>query len=199
MGVRVGVNVGVNVGVLVGVKVGVKVGVFVGVFVAVLTGVLVGVLVGVKVGVFVAVKVGVLVGVTVGVGVHATIGTLCAAPPPIACPLSVPAALIKSAQVPTVQLGAVSDTVPEQLLPALPEGASVVVGLPAIKQGTAVVTPPVQSGGSGQGTVFVTERPVTELTVSWFETVNVQLKGTPATWGLTGHCLVTPMPAAAEA
>ena len=79
------------------------------------------------------------------------------------------------------------------------EGASVVVGVPPIKQGTAVVTPPVQSGGSGQGTVFVTERPVTELTVSWFVTVKVQLNGTPATWGLTGHCLVTPMPAAAEA
>jgi hypothetical protein len=46
--------------------------------------------------------------------------------------------------------------------------------------------------------VFVTERPVTELAVSWFATVKLQLKGTPATWALAGQVLVTPMPARAE-
>ena len=59
--------------------------------------------------------------------------------------------------------------------------------------------PPVQVGGSGHGTVFVTERPVTELAVSWFATVKLQLKETPATWALVGQVLVTPMPAAPEA
>jgi hypothetical protein len=46
--------------------------------------------------------------------------------------------------------------------------------------------------------MFVTERPVTELAVSWFATVKLQLKGTPATWALVGQVLVTPMPAAPE-
>ena len=46
--------------------------------------------------------------------------------------------------------------------------------------------------------MFVTERPVTELAVSWFATVKLQLKGRPATWALVGQVLVTPMPAAPE-
>ena len=45
--------------------------------------------------------------------------------------------------------------------------------------------------------MFVTERSVTELAVSWFATVKLQLKETPATWALVGQVLVTPMPAAA--
>jgi hypothetical protein len=115
----------------------------------------------VAVGVFVDVPIGVCLGVLVGVVVHATIATLCTAPPPIDCPLSVPDARIKSSKLPTEQSGAVSCRVPEQLLPGLPEGASVVTGTPFTKHGTAPVEPPVQVGGSGQGTVFVTERPVT--------------------------------------
>jgi hypothetical protein len=47
--------------------------------------------------------------------------------------------------------------------------------------------------------MFVTERPVTELAVSWFATVKLQLKGTPATWALVGQVLVTPMPARVRA
>ena len=105
--------------------------------------------------------VGVFVGVLPGGGVHATIATLWAAPPPIDCPLSVPDACRKSPIAPTAQLGAVSCRVPEQLLPGLPAGASVVTAEPFTRHGTALVVPPVQSGGSGQGTVFVTESPVT--------------------------------------
>jgi hypothetical protein len=56
--------------------------------------------------------------------------------------------------------------VPEQLLPALPEGWSVVAH--------GVMTndvEPVQVGGLLQGTLFVTVMPVTVLTVSVFEIV----------------------------
>jgi hypothetical protein len=124
-----------------------------------------GVAVGVGVGVFVDVPIGVCVGVLVGVlpgaGVHATTATLCAAPPPINCPLSVPDARRKSPNSPAAQLGAVSCKVPEQLLPGVPAGASVVTGTPFTRHGAAAVEPPVQVGGLGQGTVFVTVRPVT--------------------------------------
>jgi hypothetical protein len=97
--------------------------------------------------------------------------------------------------LPTEQSGADSCRVPEQLLPGLPAGASVVTGTPFTKHGTAPVEPPVQVGGSGQGTVFVTATLVTELSLSLFATVKLQLKGTPAAWGLVGQVLVTPMPA----
>ena len=124
-------------------------------------GVGVGVLVGAFVGVLVGVLVGGLVGVLVGVGVHAIIVTLWPAPPPTVDPLEVPDAVTKSVKEPTVQSVVVSSRLPVQWSPGLPAGASVVAGTPFTKHGTAPVEPPVQVGGSGQGTVFVTERPVT--------------------------------------
>jgi hypothetical protein len=99
---------------------------------------------------------------------------------------------MRSPRLPTEQSGAVSRTVPEQL----PEGPSVVTATPFTRQGTAPVEPPVQAGGSGQGTVFVTESPVIELAGSRLATVKLQLKGTPAAWALVGQDLVTLTPAA---
>ena len=125
---------------------------FVGVFVGVFVG-------GMGVGVLVTVFVG---GTGVFVGVQAAILTA-----PVALPKtgawelwSVPETSISSMKKNCVapQAGAVSLTLPVQVSVEVPFGPSVVTGVPAPdpwRQGTATGVPP------GDGTVFVTWRPVT--------------------------------------
>jgi hypothetical protein len=86
--------------------------------------------------------------------------------------------------------GAVSSTLPWQVSVAEPNGPSAVTGLPAPgpwRQGTADVVPP------GEGTVFVTLRPVTLKAGSRFWTTNVHVKMAPGAAD-GGQLLETPMP-----
>jgi hypothetical protein len=96
------------------------------------------------------------------------------------------------------QAGAVSSTLPEQVCVALPFGPSVPSGLPAWWQTTAVVTPPVQKGGSLQGIVFVTVRLVTVLAGSRFVTVKLHVKRLPVATGLEGQVFDTCRPVVFE-
>ena len=81
-------------------------------------------------------------------------------------------------------------TLPVQVSVAVPFGPSVVTGEPAPgpwRHGTAVTVPP------GNGTVFVTERPVTLKDGSRLCTVNVHVKPTPG-GDVGGQLLETPIP-----
>lgn len=91
------------------------------------------------------------------------------------------------------QAGAVSCTLPVQVSPAVPFGASeVAVGPP--EQGTGTVVPPVHVGGSGQGTVFVTERSVRLSPGSRFVTEKVQVNMLPGGMGASGQVFLIPIP-----
>src|SRR5258706_13503184 len=86
------------------------------------------------------------------------------------------------------QGGATSSTLPMQVSVAVPLAPSVVTGLPPWVQTCDVVVPP------GNGTVFVTERLMTELAGSRFVTENVHWNGVPGASGSDGQVFVIERP-----